>query len=96
MANARAMELAGITKDTPDPEGGEIVRDNSGNPIGVFRENAEDTLYAILNNSLVERTPQQAEADRIKAIEMATAECLSKGITSVHDAGGVVRKDRSV
>ncbi len=87
MANARAMELAGITKDTPDPEGGEIIRDGNGNPIGVFRENAEDALYAILNNALAKRTPQQAEADRIKAIEMATAECLSKGITSVHDAG---------
>ena len=87
MANDRAMELAGITKDTPDPKGGEIVRDNNGNPIGVFRENAEDTLYAVLKNSRAERSPEQVEADRIKAIKMAEAECLSKGVTSVHDAG---------
>lgn len=39
-ANAKAMELAGINKRTPDPEGGEIVRDSKGNPIGVFRETA--------------------------------------------------------
>ena len=43
-ANARAMKLAGITKETLDPPGGEIVRDSSGNPIGVFRETAQRLL----------------------------------------------------
>jgi predicted amidohydrolase YtcJ len=41
MANAKAMELAGISGDTPDPEGGEIVRDARGEAIGVFRESAQ-------------------------------------------------------
>ncbi len=41
LANAKAMELAGVTAKTPDPRGGEIVRDKQGNPIGAFRETAE-------------------------------------------------------
>lgn len=87
MANAKAMELAGITKDTPDPEGGQIVRDKNGKPIGVFRENAEDTLYAILRIERAQMPAREIEAENTKAIEAAQAECISKGVTSVHDAG---------
>ena len=39
--NARAMELAGITRDTPNPPGGEIVKDESGEPTGLLRETAQ-------------------------------------------------------
>ncbi|MGD8869531.1 MAG: amidohydrolase family protein, partial [Gemmatimonadales bacterium] len=45
-ANAKAMEMAGITRETPDPDGGEIVHDGAGNPIGVFRERAQGLLSA--------------------------------------------------
>ena len=39
-ANARAMEMSGVTRDTPDPEGGEVLRDADGDAIGVFSETA--------------------------------------------------------
>lgn len=87
IANAKAMEMAGITKDTPDPEGGEIVRDERGNPIGVFRETAQGLLSKARQEFLEEHTPEEEEAHLRKVIELAQKECLSKGITSAHDAG---------
>jgi len=85
-ANAKAMELTGITKDTPDPPGGEIVKDSEGNPIGVFRETAQGLLRRPARGE-EERTPEQVEAEQRKIIELAVQECLSKGVTSFHDAG---------
>ena len=87
IANARAMELAGITDTTPDPPGGEIVRDSRGRAIGVFRETAQELIGAAMRKSLASRTPEQIEAERRKMAALATQECLSKGITSFHDAG---------
>ncbi len=86
-ANAKAMEMAGITKDTADPEGGEIVRDGEGNPIGVFRETAQGLVRSAMRDYLHGRTEEQQKADQVKAFELAVQECLSKGITSFHDAG---------
>lgn len=78
-ANARAMELAGITRDTPDPSGGEIVKDENGDPIGMFRETAQGLLAAASRNA--------APPDPDRQIELAIEEVLSKGITTLHDAG---------
>jgi predicted amidohydrolase YtcJ len=78
-ANGKAMEMAGIDATTPDPPGGEIVRDASGNPIGVFREYASRLLGPARANT--------READPREVMELADQEVLSKGITSVHDAG---------
>jgi len=78
-ANARAMEMAGIDASTPDPRGGEIVRDASGNPIGVFREYAGRLLDPARGNA--------REVSPRELMELADQEVLSKGITSVHDAG---------
>lgn len=86
-ANAKAMELAGITKDTPNPEGGEIVKDSDGNPIGAFRETAQGLLREALSSFQEKRTPEQIEAERRRVIELADKECLSNGVTSFHDAG---------
>ncbi len=86
-ANAKAMELAGITADTPDPDGGEIVRDANGAPIGVFRETAEGLVGRGMSSYDEGRTPEQVEAERVELVRLATQECLSKGITSFHDAG---------
>ena len=86
-ANARAMEMAGITKETPDPPGGEIVRDPDGNPIGVFRETAQSLVSRGMSHYMEERTPEQVDAEQRKIVELAEKECLSKGITSLHDAG---------
>jgi predicted amidohydrolase YtcJ len=87
IANAYAMELAGITAETPDPEGGEIVRDVSGDPIGVFRETAKELIDSVYQTYLAQRTPEQIEIDKREAIKLATDECLANGVTTFHDAG---------
>lgn len=87
LANAKAMELAGISRDTVDPEGGEIVRDKDGNPIGVFRETAQSLIRKVYAQSQADKTPEEKEAELRKVVKLAEKECLSKGITSVHDAG---------
>jgi predicted amidohydrolase YtcJ len=86
-ANAKAMQLAGITKETKNPPGGEILRDAAGNPIGVFRETASGLVSGALRASLSKRTPEQVRAADHKEVELAIQECLSKGITTLHDAG---------
>jgi len=78
-ANARAMEMSGITRNTPDPPGGEIVRDASGEPIGAFRETAQGLLGAAYEGS--------EGGDPRRALELANEEVISKGITSFQDAG---------
>jgi hypothetical protein len=86
IANKKAMDLAGIAKKTPSPPGGDILKDKQGNPIGVFRERASGLLQKM--NALLPRpTTEEAEARAEQVIELASSECLSKGITSVHDAG---------
>ncbi len=86
-ANAKAMELAGITRRTPNPPGGEILKDARGNPIGVFRETASGLLRKGLAAARAARTPEQVQANARAEVELAIKECLSKGITSFHDAG---------
>ncbi len=87
VANAKAMELAGITRRTPNPPGGEIMKDKAGNPTGVFKERASGLVEKGLAEALAKRTPEQAETDATRAIETADREFISKGIVSVHDAG---------
>jgi predicted amidohydrolase YtcJ len=79
LANAKAMELAGVTAGTREPSGGRIVRLASGSPSGVFVDNAE---------SLIERAiPPLSSADTRKAILAAIAECNRWGLTGIHDPG---------
>jgi predicted amidohydrolase YtcJ len=80
IANARAMELAGIDRDTPDPPGGEILHDASGRPVGVLRETAEELVAAVAGGA-----PSEATLRRMA--ELAARECLENGITSFQDAG---------
>ncbi|MCJ7679794.1 MAG: amidohydrolase [Candidatus Aminicenantes bacterium] len=87
IANAKAMELADITKGTPDPAGGEIVRDGQGNAIGVFRETAQGLLRGAYSKYVDRRNPEEMQAEQRKIVELAVEDCLSKGITSLHDAG---------
>ncbi len=90
-ANAKAMELAGITRNTPNPPGGEILKDAKGNPIGVFRESASGLLRKGLAAAQGARTPEQVEANARTEVQLAIQECLSKGITTVTDAGASFR-----
>jgi predicted amidohydrolase YtcJ len=77
LANARAMALRGISRDTTPPAGGEIIRDAAGEATGVFVDNAERLVAP------PERTPDEVR----RALELAMDECLSKGVTSLTDAG---------
>ncbi len=82
-ANQKAMELAGILSKeneglSNEIEGGEIVRDFLGNPTGIFNETAMGLITRVIPKDSPERIH--------KALELATEECLSHGITSFHDA----------
>lgn len=78
-ANSKAMALAGITKDTLSPEGGEIIKDKNGLPTGVFIDNA----MALIDNSIAPLTIKQQKQVLVKAMDSLA----SYGLTSVHDAG---------
>ena len=78
-ANSKALALAGITKDTLDPAGGEIIRDAKGNPTGVLIDNA----MALLEPHI----PSDTDTDTLRALNAAFSHLLSLGITSTHDAG---------
>lgn len=79
VANSKALELAGITKDTPDPEGGVYERDENGELTGILHESP-----AML--SVANCIPEFDTEDYIQAIEAAGEELLRQGITSVIDA----------
>ncbi len=86
-ANKAAMEVAGITKETPDPSGGRILRDGAGNSIGVFEENAMNLIWK-LYQEMDEKLPAEVRLNRwYEAISLAQSHCLSYGITSFQDAG---------
>ena len=77
--NRRAMELAGITRDTPDPPGGRIIRDERGDPTGIFVDNAEE----LIESHVALATPELMD----RRIAAALEECNRVGLTGVHDAG---------
>jgi hypothetical protein len=86
-ANAEAMRLAGVTAATKAPTGGEIPHDSDGNPIGVFRETAQGLVGRAHAAAERNRSAEDRRHDLLKAIDLATDECLKKGITSFQDAG---------
>ncbi len=86
-ANALAMKIAEVQKTTPDPPGGQILKDAQGNPTGLFNERAQALIGAALARDRATRTPAQVEADVRQVISLASREVLSKGLTSVTDAG---------
>ena len=85
-ANSRALALAGITKATPDPVGGKIVRDANGEATGVLVDTAQELLTKVL--------PPQTEAESRTMLDRALSELARVGLTSVHDAGVDVTQDR--
>jgi predicted amidohydrolase YtcJ len=76
-----------VTKATPDPDGGKILRDKDGNATGLFNERAQSIVAGALARDLATRTPAKVEADLREVIDLAAREALSKGLTSVEDAG---------
>jgi len=85
--NAKAMKEAGITRNTPNPEGGEIIRDRRGNPTGMLRETAQDAAREALARYRAQRPPEEIEAELRQQVKLAGDEALSNGITTFHDMG---------
>lgn len=86
-ANKKAMDLVGITRETPNPVGGEIVRDQNGDAIGVFEERAMSAFSNKYDEYLASLDPKTLDSIWHLAITKAEDECISKGITSFQDAG---------
>ena len=77
--NSKALALAGISANTVSPEGGEIVKDEQGNPTGVLIDNAMNLVF----NVIPDLNQQQLES----TLTLAMDSLASYGLTSVHDAG---------
>ncbi len=78
VANSRALALAGITRDTPDPAGGVIERDERGEPTGLLKETAQELIRKILPPYTLEETKA--------ALAAAGRQMAAEGITSAQDA----------
>ena len=82
MANTAALRLAGIDRDTPDPKGGRIERDASGEPTGVLHETAKLRLDPARTDTVV---PQVSEDDRLRALKDGIRMLQAHGITCLHE-----------
>jgi predicted amidohydrolase YtcJ len=81
VANSKALQIAGITRNTPDPEGGTIVRDAvTGEPTGVLKDEAMSLIWKVV--------PEATDAERRDALRRAQAHALSRGVTMINDMGG--------
>jgi len=85
LANSAALRAAGITRETPVPPGGEIVRDpRTGEPTGILKDTAADLVFRVV--------PEPTAADKRIAAELALRQAAEHGLTSVHemaDAGSL-------
>ena len=78
-ANSEALRLAGITRDTPDPEGGEILKDADGEPTGILVDNAVDLVFEVI--------PEVGPEETRRRIKLAIDHCVAHGLTGIHEAG---------
>jgi len=79
LANRRALALAGVTRDTPDPAGGRLIRDASGAPTGV--------LVDVARSLVARQIPPPSRQQRVEQLLLADGELRRVGLTMVHDAG---------
>ena len=87
-SNAYGMRLAGVDEKTENPEGGEILRSEDGSATGVFRETASGLIYsAKFKDEGSQKDQTEVTEYYRRAVELATEDCLSRGITSFQDAG---------
>ncbi|MBC3910034.1 amidohydrolase [Undibacterium sp. NL8W] len=78
-ANSKALQLAGITENTPDPSGGKIEKDAHGKPTGILIDAAMSLVSKVV--------PPASNAEQRTALDLALLELAKVGVTSVHDAG---------
>jgi hypothetical protein len=77
VANSLALKLAGITRETQDPEGGTIVRDASGEPTGLLKDNAMSLVFRVVPPPTVDDVMERARAGLRHAAE--------HGVTTIQD-----------
>ena len=78
LANSKALALAGITGDTPDPPNGRIMRDGTGQPTGELKEAAQELITSHI--------PPRSDEDRYESLLQHMDEAASYGLTAVQDA----------
>lgn len=83
LVNKAALDAAGITRTTPDPDGGRLIRGSNGEPTGVLIDAAQDLVAA--------KIPAITDAQLEEQILLADAEARELGLTMVHDAGTTPR-----
>lgn len=76
VANSLALEIAGITRDTPDPHHGKIERDENGEATGLLRESAKDLVY--------HKMPPYSFDEYYRGLQIVFDECIRLGLTSIH------------
>jgi predicted amidohydrolase YtcJ len=81
LANSLALRLAQVTRDTPDPEGGVIVRDASGEPTGILKDNAQSLVAPLI--------PEPGREMNLRAARTALREAAEKGVTTIQDNSSV-------
>ncbi len=86
-ANAAAMAVAGIDRDSTDPDGGTIVRDADFEPTGFLRQAAQLPVRRALAVAMESMSETEREARFLRQVQLAGAEALSHGVTSFHDQG---------
>jgi hypothetical protein len=85
--NGAVLTLLKIDRTTPDPAGGQIVRDAQGEPIGMLWDNAMKPANHAYEESLESRSPRQASADFHQELRLAADDAVKKGITTFVDDG---------
>ncbi len=79
LVNQKAMEIAGIDSNTPDPDGGKIFHESNGKPTGVFLDNAEELITDHISKYSTKKIRN--------IIQNAANRCVEFGLTGMHDAG---------
>jgi predicted amidohydrolase YtcJ len=77
LANSVALRMAGVAAKTQDPPGGVIVRDAKGNPTGILKDAAMDSVYKVM--------PALSHEQRVRVVKRALAHAASLGVTSAQD-----------
>ena len=80
VCNSLALKIAGITRNTPNPSGGVIVKDASGKPTGVLKDTAMDLVW--------KHRPPRTQAEIVEGLRAATKHASENGVTSVQDLPG--------